>query len=714
MISLRVGRLNPSLLRVDFSFSSPTEELLCSTSRISWKLVLLVSGISAQRVFDITREQDKGKAEGRALLEAMVFKIRTLSFSDSNLEEYPIILKKFSLTELRAATQNFSQSNILAQGRCGTLYRGLLPDGSLVAIKRPRNEHPQKVEAQFRAELRFGSDIMARHPNVLHLIGFCRTESEHLLVYPLLTNRTSLNEEIPLLDWATRKKIALGVARGLTHLHRGLSPGIVHRDICSANIWLDQESNPVIGCFTLDLMMNEEDMMGEEGELKQKNDVLAYGSVLLKLVAGERTFFIDQVAEGDSDIFLIDWIKRVLVGRIDDMSRVVDHSLQGNYDEREARLLVHLGLLCTLSNSERRPEMPKVVEMLEDETLVAPLRMSWNDDEYMLDYSFSNLSELKRFSLDELWVATRKFGPSNLLGEGGFSVVYWGKLADGSLVAAKRLTGNTAEDVERQFETEVMIGSNRMAHHPNLLGLIGFCCEKGESLLVYPLMINGNLQNHLRHGRDRKRFPPLDWQTRKQIALGAARGLAHLHDKFVPSIIHRDICPSNILLDVGFEAVVGDFGWARLMNKEETVEGTIMWSFTDDWPISPHLYADTYVNTTVRGTDGYIASEYRNTGKCSLKSDVFAFGNLLLELMTGQQASPARTRTSLECVIHQGLPGGLHRTKWNLDQIIDKDLQGQFNHQEAERLIDIALKCKDRNPSMRPKMGEVVRVIEGL
>lgn len=297
-------------------------------------------------------------------------------------------------------------------------------------------------------------------------------------------------------------------------------------------------------------------------------------------------------------------------------------------------------------------------------------------------------------------MATRKFGPSNLLGEGRFSTVYWAKLADGSLVAAKRLTGNTAEDVERQFETEVMIGSNRMAHHPNLLSLIGFCCEEGESLLVYPLMINNSLECHLRHDRDKMKFPPLNWQMRKRIALGAARGLSHLHDQFVPSIIHRDICPSNILLDIGFEAVVGDFGWARIMNTGDTVQGTIMWSFETEWPISPYLYTDTYINTSVRGTDGYIASEYRTTGKCSLKSDVFAFGILLLELMTGQQARLMMSKRSSEWAESM--------------RTIDEDLHVEYNQEEADRLISMARKCMDCNPSMRPKMREVVRVIEAL
>ncbi|PKI32609.1 proline-rich receptor-like protein kinase PERK15 [Punica granatum] len=646
----------------------------------------------------------------------MVIKSRTLSFSDHNLVEYPTILKKFDLAELRSATRNFSRRNILAQGRFGTVYRGLLSDGSLVAIKRPKNGHLQDMEARFLTEVRNGSNMMARHPNVLRLIGFCCTKDARLLVYPPVASRSlasCLRKSPPLLDWATRKKIALGVAYGLAHLHRGLVP--VHRDVRASNIWLNEELNPVLGDFGLDLAMSEEDIVGEEEHCQQKNDVLAYGNILLKLVTGERTFCVDQAAEDDVDIFLaVDSVKRALRGHVHGLSSAVDPNLQGYFDENEAQLLINLGLLCIHRNAARRPEMSEVVKMLEDETPAALLRTSLNSDENLLDYLSGNLSLPKRFTLDELRVATRKFRPSNFLGEGSFSTVHWGKLADSSLVAVKRLRSDTAEDAERQFETEVMIGSNRMAQHPNLLPLIGFCCEASESLLVYPLMINNSLEHHLRRSRDRNKFPPLAWPTRKLIALGAARGLAHLHDQFVPPIIHRDICPSNILLDMGFEAAVGDFGWARLMNEGDTVEGAIEWSFTNDFPFSPHLYRDTYVNTIVRGTNGYIASEYKNTGKCSQKSDVFAFGNLILELVTGQKAGLMKTSSgNLDLVMNRDLQGDVDKINWDLDRIVDKELSREYDRGEAERLIGIAKMCTNCNPSMRPKMREVVRAIEG-
>ncbi|CAI9103984.1 OLC1v1002584C1 [Oldenlandia corymbosa var. corymbosa] len=222
-----------------------------------------------------------------------------------------------------------------------------------------------------------------------------------------------------------------------------------------------------------------------------------------------------------------------------------------------------------------------------------------------------HLGQLKRFSLRELQVATDNFSNRNILGRGGFGKVYKGRLADGSLVAVKRLKEERTQGGELQFQTEVEMIS--MAVHRNLLRLRGFCMTPTERLLVYPYMANGSVASCLRERPDTQ--PPLDWPIRKRIALGAARGLAYLHDHCDPKIIHRDVKAANILLDEEFEAVVGDFGLAKLMD-----------------------YKDTHVTTAVRGTIGHIAPEYLSTGKSSEKTDVFGYGVMLLELITGQRA----------------------------------------------------------------------------
>ncbi|XP_021290779.1 BRASSINOSTEROID INSENSITIVE 1-associated receptor kinase 1 [Herrania umbratica] len=296
-----------------------------------------------------------------------------------------------------------------------------------------------------------------------------------------------------------------------------------------------------------------------------------------------------------------------------------------------------------------------------------------------------HLGQLKRFSLRELQVATDNFGNKNILGRGGFGKVYKGRLADGSLVAVKRLKEERTQGGELQFQTEVEMIS--MAVHRNLLRLRGFCMTPTERLLVYPFMVNGSVASCLRERPESK--APLDWAIRKQIALGAARGLAYLHDHCDPKIIHRDVKAANILLDEEFEAVVGDFGLAKLMD-----------------------YKDTHVTTAVRGTIGHIAPEYLSTGKSSEKTDVFGYGVMLLELITGQRAFDLARLANDDDVMLLDWVKGLLKDR-RLETLVDADLQGNYIDEEVEQLIQVALLCTQGSPVERPKMSEVVRMLEG-
>ncbi|KAF7109026.1 hypothetical protein CFC21_109359 [Triticum aestivum] len=296
-----------------------------------------------------------------------------------------------------------------------------------------------------------------------------------------------------------------------------------------------------------------------------------------------------------------------------------------------------------------------------------------------------HLGQLKRFSLRELQVATDTFSNKNILGRGGFGKVYKGRLTDGTLVAVKRLKEERTPGGELQFQTEVEMIS--MAVHRNLLRLRGFCMTPTERLLVYPYMANGSVASRLRERGPAE--PPLDWQTRRRIALGSARGLSYLHDHCDPKIIHRDVKAANILLDEDFEAVVGDFGLAKLMD-----------------------YKDTHVTTAVRGTIGHIAPEYLSTGKSSEKTDVFGYGIMLLELITGQRAFDlARLANDDDVMLLDWVKGLLKERR--LEMLVDPDLQTNYIDVEVESLIQVALLCTQGSPTERPKMSEVVRMLEG-
>ncbi|KAL9272635.1 LRR receptor kinase BAK1-like protein [Drosera capensis] len=260
-----------------------------------------------------------------------------------------------------------------------------------------------------------------------------------------------------------------------------------------------------------------------------------------------------------------------------------------------------------------------------------------------------------------------------------------GRLGDGSLVAVKRLKEERTPDGELQFQTEVEMIS--MAVHRNLLRLRGFCMTPPlNGYSFYHFLANGSVASCLRERPPNE--PPLDWPTRKRIALGSARGLSYLHDHCDPKIIHRDVKAANILLDEDFEAVVGDFGLAKLMD-----------------------YKDTHVTTAVRGTIGHIAPEYLSTGKSSEKTDVFGYGIMLLELITGQRGLliSLDLRMMMMSCCWIGLKVLLKEQKL----LVDPDLQSNYIEAEVTQLIKVALLCTQGSPNERPKMSDVVRMLVG-
>ncbi|CAN1194996.1 LRR receptor kinase BAK1 [Linum perenne] len=318
--------------------------------------------------------------------------------------------------------------------------------------------------------------------------------------------------------------------------------------------------------------------------------------------------------------------------------------------------------------------------------------------------------ELKRFSLQELLAATDSFSDDSVIGSGGFGKVYKGRLPDGSLVAVKRLKPGQTPGCELQFQTEVEMIS--VTVHRNLLRLRGFCTTPTERLLVYPYMPNGSVASCLRGksfmlcflhhtryylyikllnfgslGRPPSQLP-LDWPTRNRIALGSAKGLSYLHDECDPKVIHRDVKAANILLDEEFEAVVGDFGLAKLMNCN-----------------------DTHVTTAVRGTIGHIPPEYFTTGRSCEKTDVFGYGIMLLELVTGESAYHlAGIAYDNDAILLDWVKGLVQEKK--LEMLVDPDLHNNYVDSEVEQMIQVSLLCTQGPLSGRPKMCEVVTMLE--
>ncbi|KAK4804839.1 hypothetical protein SAY86_004656 [Trapa natans] len=279
------------------------------------------------------------------------------------------------------------------------------------------------------------------------------------------------------------------------------------------------------------------------------------------------------------------------------------------------------------------------------------------------------------FSYAEIKAATDEFSTINKLGEGGFGPVFKGTLNDGRVVAVKQLS-LTSRQGKNQFVTEIATIS--AVQHRNLVKLYGCCIEK--QLLVYEYLENNSLDQAL-YGRRRLN---LEWPTRYAICLGIARGLAYLHEDSRLRIVHRDVKASNILLDSDFTPKISDFGLAKLYDDKKT-----------------------HISTRVAGTIGYLAPEYAMRGHLTEKADVFAFGVVVLEILSGRPNSD------------QSLGKGevyLLEWAWNLYELnqemelVDSSLS-DFNREEAKRMVGIALLCTQTSPMLRPSMSRVVSML---
>ncbi|KAK6938437.1 S-locus glycoprotein domain [Dillenia turbinata] len=345
-------------------------------------------------------------------------------------------------------------------------------------------------------------------------------------------------------------------------------------------------------------------------------------------------------------------------------------------------LVVALGFLCW-----RRTKVSKIGEG----KLGHPNSSSSGDLE-----AFSIPGLPVRFDYEELEVATDNF--KNLIGAGGFGAVYKGILHDKTLVAVKKIT-NLGLQGKKDFCTEIAIIGN--IHHVNLVKLKGFCAQGRQRLLVYEYMNRGSLDQSL-FGNG----PVLEWQERVDIALGTARGLAYLHSGCVQKIIHCDVKPENILLHDHFQAKISDFGLSKLLSPEQS-----------------SLF------TTMRGTRGYLAPEWLTSSAISEKTDVYSYGMVLLEIVSGRKNCMTRSLSQSfgddnSNGAHSSSSSGsglvyfpllaleMHEQKRYLE-LADPRLEGRVTSEEVEKLVRVALCCVHEEPMLRPNMVSVVGMLEG-
>lgn len=299
-----------------------------------------------------------------------------------------------------------------------------------------------------------------------------------------------------------------------------------------------------------------------------------------------------------------------------------------------------------------------------------------------LDEDVSSIQNIKMYTYKELRVATEGFSPDNKVGEGGFGSVYKGTLKNGTLVAIKVLSSESRQGV-REFLNEIKVIAD--IEHDNLVKLYGCCVDGKHRILVYGYLENNSLaQTLLGGGHSSIQF---NWHARREICVGIAKGLAYLHEEVQPHIVHRDIKASNVLLDRYLKPKISDFGLAKLF--------------------PPNM---THVSTRVAGTAGYLAPEYAIRGHLNRKADVYSFGVLVTEIVSGRSNTnrklPAEDRYLLEKAWK------LHE-RGELAQLADASLDGDCDVEEVCKYLKVGLLCTQDIPKLRPAMTTVVKMLTG-
>ncbi|XP_062219723.1 phytosulfokine receptor 1-like [Phragmites australis] len=339
-----------------------------------------------------------------------------------------------------------------------------------------------------------------------------------------------------------------------------------------------------------------------------------------------------------------------------------------------AALVLSVVVVLVLKSSSRRKD--HIVKAVVDEKGALELAPA------SLVLLFQNKDD-KALTISDILKSTNNFDQANIIGCGGFGLVYKATLPDGAMTAIKRLSGDFGQ-MEREFKAEVETLSK--AQHPNLVLLQGYCRIGSDRLLIYSFMENGSLDHWLHEKPDGP--SRLIWQRRLQIAKGAARGLAYLHLSCQPHILHRDIKSSNILLDKNFEAHLADFGLARL--------------------ICPYA---THVTTDLVGTLGYIPPEYGQSSVATFKGDVFSFGIVLLELLTGKRpvdmCKPKGARELVSWVIHM-------KEENREAGVLDRAMYDRKFEKQMMQMIDIACLCVSDSPKLRPLTHQLVQWLDDI
>ncbi|XP_073293973.1 putative receptor-like protein kinase At5g39000 isoform X2 [Primulina huaijiensis] len=677
--------------------------------------------------------------------------------------------RRYKLAEIQLATRDFSHQLILGKGGFGTVYKGLIDKGKqTIAVKRLKSDSRQG-EHEFLAEIETLSQL--RHNNLVSLIGYCNEQKEMILVYEYMAGGTLGDHLYKLtrkgssctsLTWKQRLNICIGAGRGLDYLHTG--NGVIHRDVKASNILLDEKFTPKVADFGLVKHENLSNLQSHvstkvkgtfgyldptyvrTGKLTRKSDTYAFGVVLLEVLCGRPALDL-RVSEAEQ--ILSQWAREKI--REGEVELIVDSSLIKEISPNSLKSFVEIAERCLDEEPKKRPTMTQVVRQLESALEQQDLRESSVPKEIMVpsidertptsppkghtnnqinhDYSSYQIKEgskalsykpsrklpwdafwkklkpsrknqdpilsdickldknLPKFDWSMISFATDNFSNSNFMGEGAFCSVHKGVLpVSRQIVAVKKFKA----DVDQRYARELVINEFFIAQkiqHRNILRLLGYCIHKERLVLVHEFMENKSLSDVISG-----KFQYLRWTQIFKIIMGIARGVAYLHEDSGLRIIHRDIKPRNILLDIDMNPKISGFHHVKTLEEDSSSK-----------------------TSAVRGSVGYICPEYWRRGRLSIKSDLYSFGVVVLEIVRGRRGITVHSEE------YQGYIVNIARNLWLQDKkafgLVDESIRCDaltpVEKEEVLRCIKVGLLCTLSRQECRPTMPHVIKLLDG-
>ncbi|XP_037441876.1 receptor-like cytoplasmic kinase 176 isoform X3 [Triticum dicoccoides] len=565
--------------------------------------------------------------------------------------------RDFTFQLLKQITNDFSEDNRIGVGGYGVVYKGTLDNGEVIAVKKLYYKHPGlDSDKQFQNEC---TNLMrVHHQNIVRLVGYCH-EIRHICiehngryVFAMVEDRALCFE---YLEGGSLDKHLSG--------HQGYSK------------FADMSSQEFI------------QLVHENWEKALRTTVLSDTShgvkkcieIALKCVEADRAKrptiaeVVDELSKIDTTI--IDELNKIDTARSSPIEQVTNlRSNQAFNPCVNSGMFAKDGSMISSCNSRAtRASSDSVLLSTNIKCQILPS------------------ASLKIFSYDDLRLATRRFRANAMTGEGGFGCVCKGWIDENTFSPCKPGTGipvavKIFNPESLQEHQEWLAEINHLGHlsHPNLVKLFGYCLEDEYLLLVYEFLPHGSLENHLfRRGS----CQPLSWNLRMKVALGAAKALAYLHST---NIIVRDVKNSNILLDTDYNVKLTGFGLA----------------------VNGPVGEECHLSTRIMGTYGYAAPEYVATGHLTQKCDIYGFGVLLLEMLSGRRALDPDRPAEEPHLVDWARPYLKHKHK--IRCVIDAKLGGIYSFGAVQKIAALALECVCSDPKKRPAMDSVVSVLEGV